>query len=278
LSRSGRKIVQYLNEARTAALGLRRDLQAQIALTPSGRYRTALERHLKETVRHAARLGDRLSELGETRGPLQASIDTAATLAAQILGIGKAPIEFVRGPGSEERILRNARDSCASEAHEIARYTALERLARDADDRPTAKLAAWIRADEEAMLKKILAEIPALTDAVARASFDVVAPKAIPRKAGTPAPRQPTGPTDRGSPNGAAGRAAISTGPRNLTTQLAPGLPEPWDGYDDLTAVEVIRALYGASEATVKRARSYERVARKRSTVIQATERELARS
>ena len=33
------KIVQYLNEAHATELALVRDLQAQIAMTPSGRYR-----------------------------------------------------------------------------------------------------------------------------------------------------------------------------------------------------------------------------------------------
>jgi ferritin-like metal-binding protein YciE len=292
LSRSVRKIVQYLNEAHAAELVHRRDLQAQIPATPPGRYRTALERHLRETVRHADRLADRLDELGETRGPLQVGIGTATTLAAQLLSIGRAPFDLVRGPGGDERILRNARDASATEALEIATYTAIERLARDADDRRTAKLAAWIRADEEAMLKRILAEIPALAGAVASASFDVTPPRAITRKAGNGATAIPTGHRPAAvlepafaarltggpvNPVGAAPRESAVVR-RARTTAAAPAAAEPWVGYDRLTAVAIIAALDGASAATVKRVRGYERTRKNRSTVIHATERELARS
>jgi ferritin-like metal-binding protein YciE len=302
LSRSGRKIVQYLNEAHAAEVGMRREIQAQLAMTPPGRYHAALERHLRETIRHAERLSERLVELGESRGRVQLGIGTASALAAQLLNIGKVPLELVRGAGNEKRVLRNARDSCAAEALEIAAYTALERLAKDADDRRTAKLAAWIRADEEAMLKKILAEIPALTDAVARASFEIVPPRVLTRTTGDGAARQPAGrqavANGRASANGAAGRSAAGSpaaaravneaagelrtataaARRNASSANAPKAREPWVGYDRLTAVAIIAALDGASEATVRRTRGYERTRKNRATVIQATERELARS
>lgn len=243
MSRSARKIVQYLREAHAAELGLRRDMQTQIAMTPPGRYRSLLERHLGQTDRHADRLAERLAELGDTRGRVDLGIGTATTLAVQLLNIGNAGLELLRGSAGPDRVLKNARDSCAAEAVEIATYTALDRLARDADDRRTAKLAAWIRVDEEAMLRKILAEIPALTDAVARGSFEIVPPRELTRHSGIEA-----------------------------------GLSEPWAGYDGLTAVEVIAALDGAAATVLKRTRGYERAGKRRSTVIQATERELARS
>jgi ferritin-like metal-binding protein YciE len=310
LSRSGRKIVQYLNEAHAAEVGMRREIQAQLATTPPGRYHAALERHLRETTRHAERLSERLVELGEGRGRVQVGLGTASALAAQLLNIGKVPLELVRGSGNEERVLRNARDSCAAEAVEIATYTALERLAKDADDRRTAKLAAWIRADEEAMLKKILAEIPALADAVARASFEVVAPKALTRvtgsgglhETGDRAGREPAGGLASGNGHAAsrgaveragagpaaarravneaagAARTASAAARRSASSASAPKAREPWVGYDRLTAVAIIAALDGASEATVRRTRGYERTRKNRATVIQATERELARS
>jgi ferritin-like metal-binding protein YciE len=300
LSRSVRKIVQYLNEAHAGELGLRRDLQAQIAVTPAGRYRTQLARHLRETGRHADRIGERLAELGETRGRVQSGIGTATTLAGQLLNIGRAPLDLVRGSAGAERVLRNARDSAAAEALEIAAYTALERLAKDAGDRPTAKLAAWIRADEEAMLKKILAEIPALADAVAHASFDVEPPKALARRAGAPpadrglsrahdSARRATGSGGRATEtsarggtggagvNGRADKASVAARRMQNATDQPPA-SEPWAGYDGLSALEVIAGLDGASEARLKRTRRYETTRKKRATVIQATERELARS
>ena len=89
----------------------------------------------------------------------------------------------MRGSSGEEKVLKNAKDACATEALEIATYTAIERLARHVGDDQTAKLAAAIRADEEKMLARILRELPKLADAVAGAeiegnpSFDV-APRA----------------------------------------------------------------------------------------------------
>src|SRR5215210_3760896 len=65
------KIVQYLNEAHGAELALVRQLQAQIAMTPSGSYRDGLESHLRETRGHAERIERRLSDLGQGDNPLQ---------------------------------------------------------------------------------------------------------------------------------------------------------------------------------------------------------------
>jgi ferritin-like metal-binding protein YciE len=55
-----KKIVQYLNEAHATEAGLVRVLQSQIAITPRGDYRSALERHLRETRQHGARIERRL--------------------------------------------------------------------------------------------------------------------------------------------------------------------------------------------------------------------------
>jgi ferritin-like metal-binding protein YciE len=62
-TKSTEKIIQYLNEARAAEQALTRTLQAHIAMTPSGPYRSDLERHLRETGSHAERLARRLREL-----------------------------------------------------------------------------------------------------------------------------------------------------------------------------------------------------------------------
>jgi hypothetical protein len=73
---------------------------------------------------------------------------------------------MLRGSGGEEKVLKNARDASASEALEIATYTALERLADRAGDQQTAELAASIPAEEQKMLERVLREIPKLTDGV----------------------------------------------------------------------------------------------------------------
>ena len=57
MSRSEQKVVQYLDEAHASEMALVRVLQSQIAMTPRGTYRTALETHLGETREHAERVG-----------------------------------------------------------------------------------------------------------------------------------------------------------------------------------------------------------------------------
>jgi ferritin-like metal-binding protein YciE len=163
------KIVQYLNEAHASEAGLVRVLQSQIAMAPRGAYRTALEQHLGETRGHAERLQARLRALGDGTSLLQTGIGLAETVAAQALALGKTPLDFLRGNGGDEKVLKNAKDACATEALEIATYTAIERLATATGDDETARLAASIRADEERMLQRILKEIPRLTEAVAGA-------------------------------------------------------------------------------------------------------------
>ena len=154
-------------------------LSSQIAMTPRGSYRNALETHLRETREHADRVGRRRKTLGGGSGPLGSVIGLAETVVGQALALSKTPIDLLRGSGGEEKVLKNAKDACATEALEIATYTALERLARVVGDTETADLAASIRADEEHMLERITRELPELTDAVVRAdvkgehSFDV---------------------------------------------------------------------------------------------------------
>src|SRR5688572_21729233 len=162
------KIVQYLNEAQASENALVRVLQSQIAMTPRGSYRSGLETHLDETRDHAARVGRRLQALGQGSNPLMAVVGLAENVVGQALALGKTPFDLLRGSGGEEKVLKNAKDACATEALEIATYTAIERLARSVGDEETAKLAASILADEEKMLERLLSEIPKLAEAVVR--------------------------------------------------------------------------------------------------------------
>ena len=117
-------------------------------------------------------------------------------------------------------MLKNAKDACATEALEIATYTALERLARSVGDRETATLAAAIRADEERMLERLMAELPKLAEAVVAAdvkgngSYDVTTTGAADsvRKAA----RRPARPPRRAPrrPSAAPARRARSRAPR----------------------------------------------------------------
>ena len=199
MKKAQQKVVQYLGEAHATEQALTRDLQAQIAMTPRGSYRSALEAHLGETRDHASRVRARLDTLGRGSNPLTAIAGAAGSVVGQVVALGKAPLNLLRGSGGEEKLLKNAKDACAAEMLEIATYTALERLARSVGDDETARLAAYIRADEERMYERVRAEVPKLADAVVRAavdgeqSFDVTTTGAAEtvRKAAT-APRKKT--------------------------------------------------------------------------------------
>ena len=123
------KVVQYLNEAHATEVALVRELQAQIAMTPRGRYRNGLEQHLKETHGHSRRVEERLGELGQGSNPLQLGVGVVQAVAGQAIALAKAPLNVLRGSGGEEKVLKNAKDASASEALEIATYTSLARLA-----------------------------------------------------------------------------------------------------------------------------------------------------
>src|SRR4051812_11717969 len=134
MSRSTQKVVQYLNEAHASEVGLIRVLQSQIAMTPRGSYRSGLETHLRETRDHAERVQARIKDLDEGGNPLLAGIGVAEAVIAQALALGKTPLDLLRGSGGEEKVLKNAKDAAATEALEIATYTAIERLATDVGD------------------------------------------------------------------------------------------------------------------------------------------------
>jgi ferritin-like metal-binding protein YciE len=172
MSQSDQKVVQHLGEAHASEIGLVSALQSQIGITARGSYRDGLEKHLDETREHARRIQERLGELGQGRNPVQAFVGFTEALISQTLALSKTPFGLLRGTSGEEKVLKNAKDACATEALEIATYTALERLATNVGDEQTAQLAASIRGDEQRMLERIMREIPKLTDAVVGADIE----------------------------------------------------------------------------------------------------------
>ena len=110
------KIVQYLDEAHATETALTRVLQSQIAVTSRGGYRPALERPLDETRSHADRVEGRLPELGAGGNPLGAGLGLVESLLGQLLALSKTPFDLLRGSGGEDKILKNAKDTCATEA------------------------------------------------------------------------------------------------------------------------------------------------------------------
>jgi ferritin-like metal-binding protein YciE len=275
---SQQKVVQYLSEAQASEHALVRVLQSQIAMTPRGAYRTGLEHHLDETRGHAARISERLGELGHGGNPLMAAVGLVESVVGQALALGKTPLDLLRGSGGEEKVLKNAKDACATEALEIATYTAIERLARSVGDERTAKLAASIRSDEERMLERLLREIPRLAAAVVRAdvegdpSYDITTTGAADavREAGetvATSARKTTAATKR-----TARRARKVPGVAQAEGQVKGALASAGDlaiaDYDQLTGDEVAGKLSQLSQIDLAKINAYERKNSNRTTVL----------
>ena len=275
---SKQKVVQYLTEAHASESALVRVLQSQIAMTPRGSYRAGLETHLTETRNHADRVSRRLKTLDQGSNPFTAFVGLWEDLVGQALALGKTPFDLLRGSGGEEKVLKNAKDACATEALEIATYTAIERLARAVGDQETAKLAASIRADEEKMLQRILREIPKLTDAVVGAdvkgdpSYDVTttgAADAVRDAAKTTktAARKTTTATKR-----TARQARKVPGVAQAEGQVKGAMASEGDlaiaRYDSLTADEITSKLTDLSQIDLAKIDSYERKNQNRTTVL----------
>jgi ferritin-like metal-binding protein YciE len=293
---ASQKVAHYLSEARASEDSLIRVLQSQIAMTPNGSYRMALQTHLDETRRHSDRVADRLSRLGQGFSPMLLAVGVWEDLAGQAMALGKLPFDLLRATGGEEKVLKNAKDAAATEALEIATYTAIERLARASGDDETADLASDIRADEERMLDRIMAEIPTLTDAVVRAELQFDGSGGASRPGGA----DPIG--TGGDADLAIARyddltadeiihrlpdlsqvdlvrvAVYERAHQNRPTVLgridALGADEPWPGYDEQTVAEIQAAVDNADPELAGRVRVYERSHKARSTVLKTAERE----
>jgi len=273
-----KKVVQYLGEAHASEQALVRVLQSQIAMTPSGSYRTGLETHLNETRNHAQRVRRRLQQLDQGSSPVAAVVGVVESVVGQALALTKTPLDLVRGSGGEEKVLKNAKDACATEALEIATYTAIERLATAVGDEDTAKLAASILADEQKMLQRILREIPKLTDAVVRAdvkgrpSYDVTTTGAADavRDAGEKAETAARKTTSKAKRT--ARQARKVPGVAQAEGQIKGAVASAGDlaiaNYDKLTADEITAKLTDLSQIDLAKIDSYERKNESRSTVL----------
>jgi ferritin-like metal-binding protein YciE len=271
------KIVQYLNEAHGSELALVRQLQAQIAMTPKGRYRDGLETHLQETRRHAERVEARVAELGEGNNPLQVGLGAVESLIGQALALTKTPLDLVRGTGGEEKVLKNAKDSCAAEALEIATYTAMARLAHIAGDAKTERLANSVLADEQKMLDRLLREIPRLTDAVAGAEFDGEGSYDVTETGAADTLREVGGTAKRTARRGAgqakrtARQARKAPGVARAEGTVKGAVASASDlaiaNYDSLSADEIQDKLSELSQIDLAKVNAYERKNQNRSTI-----------
>ena len=175
-------------------------------------------------------------------------------------------------------MLKNAKDACATEALEIATYTALARLARGVGDTETAKLAADIRADEEAMLERVMREIPRLTDAVVGADVEGNGSYELGETGAADVVREATDATrdaartTRDATRRTARQARKVPGVARAEGEVKGAVAGEDDlaitGYGDLTAEEIIERLPGLSQVDLAKIDAYERKNHNRSTVL----------
>ncbi len=247
-------------------------------MTPRGSYRDGLEKHLDETRAHAQRIQERVGELEQGRNPVQALLGFTESLVSQGLALSKTPFDLLRGSGGEEKVLKNAKDACATEALEIATYTALERLARDVGDEHTAKLAASIRGEEERMLERIMREIPKLTDAVVGAdiegepSYDITTTGAADAARGVAGEVTNIASKTQTRTKQTARQARKVPGVAQAEGQIKGAVASEEDlaipRYDSLTAQEIINKLPELSQIDLAKVDSYERKNDNRATVL----------
>jgi ferritin-like metal-binding protein YciE len=272
-------LIQYLNEAHATERALVTTLQTHIAMTPRGAYRRLLERHLRETRGHAEAISARLSELDGSASLMSITVGLAETLIGQALVVAKGPLDLLRGRGGAEKLLKNAKDECATEALEIATYDAIETLADALGDPQTARMAATHRADEERMLAALRELIPDL----ARAALGV-------REGDEDSQPRPIANYDQLNSGQIVARlsdlsqrdlqavADYERAHRNRRTVIeridALSGEQPWPGYDDEDAAAIVERL---DESIASAVRDYESRHRRRVAVLEAAQREISR-
>src|SRR3954471_2248864 len=145
MSSATETIIDYLRDAESQEQASISLLEAHLRGAPPGPYRSAARRHLDETRRHAHQVGERLTDLAATRGPLALALTLGDALLGRVTGVALAALELLAGRSTPDVLLRHVQDEIASEAREGATYEALERLPAAAGDQTTASLARAIR-------------------------------------------------------------------------------------------------------------------------------------
>lgn len=307
-------LVQYLREARATEAGLTQTLQVHIAATPPGEHRARLERHLDQTRAHEQMLAARLGELDEGPDPLRQALTLVSAPVGYGLGAARGasramlsvvgwPLSLLRGPGpsAADRVLRNVRAESASEALEVATYTAIERLAEAEGDAETARLAAEIRAEEEEMLAYLQEAVVELTDRLAGRRSQVAdrRPQSA-RRTGDSGQRTADGgqrtadsaqvsngapPPAPDTPHPTPNPPHVSEEPELVAEFGEPGaeeeagaevnVEEPWEGYDRMRAAEISQRLAEASDEVVAVVSLYETAGKRRQSILRIANRRL---
>ena len=249
-------------------------------MTPKGQYRDGLESHLDESAAAPERVEGRgWPSSGRATTPSRRGWAALESLIGQALALTKTPFDLIRGNRGEEKVLKNAKDSCAGlrrwRSPPTPRWPGSRGTAEDAK---TERLARSVLADEQRMLDRLLKEIPRLTDAVARAEFDgqgsydvtetgaADAVRAV-GKSTKRAARQSTGQAKRTARQArkVPGRGACRGHGQGRRRPRSPIWRSP--NYDSLSADEILDKLAELSQVDLAKVNAYERKNQNRSTV-----------
>jgi ferritin-like metal-binding protein YciE len=193
-------------------------------MTTEGPYRNLLEKHLAETREQVRAIDRRRSALGEESGRSVVAAGTGLVrdMIGQAIVLTKGPLDVMRARTTEERMFKNAKDECASEALEIATYDALEAVADAAGDKETAKLARDHRAVEERTLNALRKQLPklALADAKKRTDGAVKPSSTTSRRSASTQSRSTSSPSSSRSSRSTSSRSSSSPS-RSTSTRKA---------------------------------------------------------
>ena len=195
----------------------------------------------------------------------------------QALALSKAPLDLVRGTGGEEKVLKNAKDACATEALEIATYTAIESCPAVDTDRPRSWQRRFARTSRRCSTAS-WARSQRWPRPSSMPRYATGPPTSSPR----PAPPMPCAARARPSrrPHGAprpsakrsARRARKVPGVAQLEGEIKGALASeddlPIAGYGKLSATEIVERLTGLSQIDLAKIDAYERKNDDRTTVI----------
>ena len=185
----------------------------------------------------------------------------------------------MRGTGGEEKVLKNAKDACATEALEIATYTAIERLARAVGDDKTAEAGRLDprRRGEDARARpagdpEARPRPSCGAEVEGEPSYDVTDDRARPTRSARPA-RRPRAARKAAASKRTARQARKVPGRRAGRGRVKGAVASADDlaiaRYDELTADEIVAKLSELSQVDLAKVDAYERKHQNRTTVLE---------
>ncbi|OAH13673.1 hypothetical protein [Streptomyces jeddahensis] len=171
-------LIPALEDACEAHAAVIDRFRSDMARTPDGPHRQALERHVADAQDHISRIDDHVSDI-RPRSPLRDAAGTVRTIAKGTVRTTTLPLEIgasiagrtLRGrhEADERRLLKNAEDEYAITSRAVAACRAGESIAAQASDGEAARLLASLRRQDEKLLDALKDSVAEHARAVATA-------------------------------------------------------------------------------------------------------------